>query len=154
MEDEKIAYVILFLEGPAYEWLEYYIFNDLIMGQRVVWLHNISLFWTEFKSRWGINKNEEFHIKLRKLMQEGSVQAYYTTFMMYAQPLGYDDVCLKDLFYYGLSGDIKKALMAQNYDHTAASTSLEALAQRALKIDQRLEEFQLQGQGQASLGSQ
>ncbi|KAF8750263.1 hypothetical protein RHS01_09487 [Rhizoctonia solani] len=51
------------------------------------------------------------------------------------------------MFYDGLSHKIKETLMVQDYDHADASVTLATLAEKALKVDQRLEQFAAQHKG-------
>ncbi|CUA70042.1 Transposon Tf2-12 polyprotein [Rhizoctonia solani] len=156
--DKQIAFIILCLDGKAHEWLEPYLKEDVVSGTRVAWLHSLNDFWTQFNARWNVqNRTENFRAKLCSLKQTKSVQEYFKDFQTYSQGLGYNDVSLRDMFYDGLSIKIKEMLMAQDFDHSDASISLQNLADKALKIDQRLEQFQAQNKGlshgQSSSGS-
>ncbi|CAE6469155.1 unnamed protein product [Rhizoctonia solani] len=140
--DVQIAIIISLLDGKAHEWLEPYLEDDVVKGNTVSWLHDLDDFWTQFNSRFAEqNRTENFRAKLRALKQTKSVQQYFKDFQTYSQGLGYNDVSLRDMFYDGLSLKIKEMLMAQDYDHNAATVSLQTLAEKALKIDQRLEQF-------------
>ncbi|KAF8747935.1 Chromo (CHRromatin Organization MOdifier) domain [Rhizoctonia solani] len=55
------------------------------------------------------------------------------------------------MFYDGLSHKIKETLMVQDYDHADASVTLATLAEKALKVDQRLEQFAAQHKGSSPL---
>jgi hypothetical protein len=143
--DEQIAFIISCLEGKAHEWLEPYLEQDIVSGTAVAWLHDLTGFWEQFNARWNVsNKTENFRAKFRALKHTKSVQEYFKDFQMYSQTLGYNDVSLRDFFYDGLSIKIKEMLMAQDFDHSASTVTLQALAEKALKIDQRLEAFQAQ----------
>jgi hypothetical protein len=143
--DEQIAFIISCLEGKAHEWLEPYLEQDIVSGSPVPWLHNLVDFWEQFNARWNVsNKTENFRAKFRALKHTKSVQEYFKDFQMYSQSLGYNDVSLRDFFYDGLSIKIKEMLMAQDFDHSEATVTLQSLAEKALKIDQRLEAFQAQ----------
>ncbi|CUA68987.1 Transposon Tf2-12 polyprotein [Rhizoctonia solani] len=156
--DKQIAFIISCLDGKAHEWLEPYLEEDVVSGTQVAWLHSLNDFWTQFNVRWNVqNRTENFRAKLRSLKQTKSVQEYFKDFQTYSQGLGYNDVSLWDMFYDGLSIKIKEMLMAQDFDHSDASISLQNLADKALKIDQHLEQFQAQNKGtshgQSSSGS-
>ncbi|KAF8761150.1 hypothetical protein RHS01_00327 [Rhizoctonia solani] len=72
-------------------------------------------------------------------------------FQTYSQGLGYNNPSLRDMFYDGLSHKIKETLMVQDYDHADASVTLATLAEKALKVDQRLEQFAAQHKGSSPL---
>jgi hypothetical protein len=149
--DEQIAFIISCLEGKAHEWLEPYLEQDIVSGTPVTWLHDLTGFWEQFNARWNVsNKTENFRAKFRALKHTKSVQEYFKDFQMYSQTLGYNDVSLRDFFYDGLSVKIKEMLMAQDFDHGDASVTLQTLADKALKIDQRLEAFQAQNKTSSS----
>ncbi|QRW27803.1 Transposon Tf2-7 polyprotein [Rhizoctonia solani] len=150
--EEQIAFIISCLEGKAHEWLEPYLEEDVVNNHPVAWLHSINGFWLQFNARWNVqNKTENYRAKFKTLKQTKSVQDYYKDFQTYSQNLGYNDISLRDFFYDGLSLKIKEMLMAQDYDHNASNVSLENLADKALKIDPRLEQFQAQHKGQTKL---
>ena len=143
--DEQIAFIISCLEGKAHEWLEPYLEQDIVTGTAVSWLHDLDDFWQQFNARWNVsNKTENFRAKFMSLKQTKSVQEYFKDFQTYSQNLGYNDVSLHDFFYDGLSIKVKEILMAQDFDHSEARVTLQILADKALKIDQRLEAFQAQ----------
>ncbi|KAF8749980.1 hypothetical protein RHS01_09602 [Rhizoctonia solani] len=146
--DEQIAFIISCLDGKAHEWLEPYLEEDVVKGNPVSWLHNLDAFWLQFNARWNVqNRTENFRAKLRTLKQTKGVQDYYKDFQTYSQGLGYNDPSLRDMFYDGLSHKIKETLMVQDYDHADASVTLATLAEKALKVDQRLEQFAAQHKG-------
>ncbi|KAF8747987.1 hypothetical protein RHS01_11135 [Rhizoctonia solani] len=130
--DEQIAFIISCLDGKAHEWLEPYLEEDVVKGILT----------------------ENFHAKLRTLKQTKGVQDYYKDFQTYSQGLGYNDPSLRDMFYDGLSHKIKETLMVQDYDHADASVTLATLAEKALKVDQRLEQFAAQHKGSSSSSNQ
>jgi hypothetical protein len=152
--DEQIAYIISCLDGKAHEWLEPYLEQDIVQGNIVPWLHDLTGFWTQFNARWNVsNKTENFRVKLKSLKQTKSVQEFFKDFQMYSQNLGYNDISLRDHFYDGLSVKIKEFLMAQGFDHADPNVSLQNLADKALQIDQRLEAFQAQNKTSSSSSS-
>ncbi|CUA73040.1 Transposon Tf2-7 polyprotein [Rhizoctonia solani] len=125
--------------------------TDAQIAYIVAWLADVTLFWTEFNTRWNVhNKKEGNRTKLRALHQTSGVQDYYKDFQTYSQGLGYNDNSLRDQFYDGLTIKIKEMMVSQNYDHSAAT--YEQLATKALEIDSRLEAFKAQ-QKQASSSS-
>ncbi|KAF8754242.1 hypothetical protein RHS01_06466 [Rhizoctonia solani] len=128
--DEQIAFIISCLDGKAHEWLEPYLEEDVVKG------------------------NPNFRAKLRTLKQTKGVQDYYKDFQTYSQGLGYNNPSLRDMFYDGLSHKIKETLMVQDYDHADASVTLATLAEKALKVDQRLEQFAAQHKGSSSSSNQ
>ncbi|KAJ1300966.1 hypothetical protein OPQ81_003391 [Rhizoctonia solani] len=149
--DEQIAFIISCLDGKAHEWLEPYLEDDEVKGNPVSWLHDVAAFWVQFNARWNVqNRTENFRAKLRALKQTKGVQEYFKDFQVYSQGLGYNDVSLRDMFYDGLTIKIKEMLMAQDFDHSEASVTLQTLAEKALKIDQRLEQFAAQNKGTSS----
>ncbi|KAF8757922.1 hypothetical protein RHS01_03566 [Rhizoctonia solani] len=155
MVDEQIAFIISCLDGKAHEWLEPYLEEDVVKGNPVSWLHNLDAFWLQFNARWNVqNRTENFRAKLRTLKQTKGVQDYYKDFQTYSQGLGYNDPSLRDMFYDGLSHKIKETLMVQDYDHADASVTLATLAEKALKVDQRLEQFAAQHKGSSSSSNQ
>ncbi|KAF8736660.1 hypothetical protein RHS02_06249, partial [Rhizoctonia solani] len=150
--DEQIAFIISCLDGKAHEWLEPYLEEDVVKGSPVSWLHNLDAFWLQFNAHWNVqNRTENFCAKLRTLKQTKGVQDYHKDFQTYSQGLGYNNTSLRDMFYNGLSHRIKETLMVQDYDHADASVTLDALAEKALKVDQRLEQFAAQYKGSSSL---
>ncbi|QRW24000.1 Transposon Tf2-1 polyprotein [Rhizoctonia solani] len=153
--DEQIAFIISCLDGKAHEWLEPYLEEDVVKGNPVSWLHNLDAFWLQFNARWNVqNRTENFRAKLRTLKQTKGVQDYYKDFQTYSQGLGYNDPSLRDMFYDGLSHKIKETLMVQDYDHADASVTLATLAEKALKVDQRLEQFAAQHKGSSPSSNQ
>ncbi|KAJ1299415.1 hypothetical protein OPQ81_012024 [Rhizoctonia solani] len=139
------------LDGKAHEWLEPYLEDDEVKGNPVSWLHDVAAFWVQFNACWNVqNRTENFRAKLCALKQTKGVQEYFKDFQVYSQGLGYNDVSLRDMFYDGLTIKIKEMLMAQDFDHSEASVTLQTLAEKALKIDQRLEQFAAQNKGTSS----
>ncbi|KAF8747817.1 hypothetical protein RHS01_11265 [Rhizoctonia solani] len=127
--DEQIAFIISCLDGKAHEWLEPYLEEDVVKGNPVSWLHNLDAFWLQFNARWNVqNRTENFRAKLRTLKQTKGVQDYYKDFQTYSQGL--------------------------DYDHADASVTLATLAEKALKVDQRLEQFAAQHKGSSSSSNQ
>ncbi|KAF8759035.1 hypothetical protein RHS01_02292 [Rhizoctonia solani] len=153
--DEQIAFIISCLDGKAHEWLDPYLEEDIVKGKPVSWLHNLDAFWLQFNGRWNVqNRTENFCAKLRTLKQTKGVQDYYKDFQTYSQGLGYNNPSLRDMFYDGLSHKIKETLMVQDYDHADASVTLATLAEKALKVDQHLEQFAAQHKGPSSSSNQ
>ena len=134
-DDQKIAFIISFLEGTAHDWLEPYMESDF-SGHIIPFLHNEALFWDQFKSRYGlVNRDETNRVKLKDLKQKGSVQDYLSLFETYSATLGYNDRALKDMFYDGLSPDVVNDMIAQDFNVSAPTTTCRAVQERALKID-------------------
>ncbi|KAJ1308203.1 hypothetical protein OPQ81_003918 [Rhizoctonia solani] len=151
MVDEQITFIISCLDGKAHEWLEPYLEDDEVKGNPVSWLHDVAAFWVQFNACWNIqNRTENFRAKLCAFKQTKGVQEYFKDFQVYSQGLGYNDVSLRDMFYDGLTIKIKEMLMAQDFDHSEASVTLQTLAEKALKIDQCLEQFAAQNKGTSS----
>jgi hypothetical protein len=149
--NEQIAFVISCLDGKAHEWLEPYLEQDVVQNVSVPWLHNLAEFWAQFNARWNVsNKTENFRSKFKALRQTKSVQEYFKDFQTYSQNLGYNDVSLRDFFYNGLTVKIKEIMMTQDFNHSAATVTLQQIADQALKIDQRLEVFQAQNKNTSS----
>jgi hypothetical protein len=147
--EEAIAFIISCLDGKAYDWLDPYREQDFVHGQPVTWLHDIDAFWEQFNLHWNVqNKTEDYRVKFRALKQGSkSAQEYYKDFQTYSQSLGYNGTALWDFFYDSLSVKIKEMLMAQDFDHSDASVTLEVLAAKTLKIDQQLSEFEAMNKG-------
>ncbi|KAF8754614.1 hypothetical protein RHS01_05832 [Rhizoctonia solani] len=133
--DEQIAFVISCLDGKAHEWLEPYLEEDIVKGKPVSWLHNLDAFWLQFNARWNVqNRTENFCAKLHTLKQTKGVQDYYKDFQTYSQGLGNSH--------------------GSDYDHADASVTLATLAEKALKVDQHLEQFAAQHKGSSSSSNQ
>ncbi|QRW10551.1 Transposon Tf2-12 polyprotein [Ceratobasidium sp. AG-Ba] len=149
--DKQVAFIISCLEGKAHDWLEPSLEQDVVQNTPVPWLHDVGQFWVQFNALWNVaNKTENFRAKFKALKQTKSVQEYHKDFQMYGQNLGYNDVSMRDFFYDGLTVKIKEMLMAQDFDHAADTVTLSILADKALKIDQRLEQFQAQTKSSGS----
>jgi hypothetical protein len=101
-EEERVTFIISYLEGTAHEWLQPYLEEDLFSNNpgQIIWLHNSTLFWDKFNKRWGvINHTENYCLKLRNLTQKKSVQDYLKDFQTYSAGLAYGDEALRDMFY-------------------------------------------------------
>ena len=121
--NKQIAFITSCLEGKAHEWLDPFLEQDVILGNPVAWLHDLSQFWTEFNTRWNAqNKKENNQGKLQALSQTHGVQEYHKDFQTYSQGLGYNDASLRDMFYDGLAVEIKKMMVSQDYNHTSVYT--------------------------------
>ncbi|QRV83530.1 Retrotransposon gag protein [Ceratobasidium sp. AG-Ba] len=140
-DDDKIAFIISYLDGKASEWIEPHMEHD-ILRQAVPWLHDVNLFWTEFEKRFGeIDRATKALKKLKSLKQKSSVQDYVTEFQSLAAYVNYDDLALRDMFYEGLKDEIKMAMLSQLFDVKDNSTTGQMVVDRALLIDQHLEQF-------------
>ncbi|QRV85638.1 Retrotransposon gag protein [Ceratobasidium sp. AG-Ba] len=140
-DDNKIAFIISYLDGKASEWIEPHMEHD-ILRQAVPWLHDVNLFWTEFEKRFGeIDQATKALKKLKSLKQKSSVQDYVTEFQSLAAYVNYDDLALRDMFYEGLKDEIKMAMLSQLFDVKDNSTTGQMVVDRALLIDQHLEQF-------------
>ncbi|KAF8748169.1 hypothetical protein RHS01_10985 [Rhizoctonia solani] len=138
MVDEQIAFIISCLDGKAHEWLEPYLEEDVVKGNPVSWLHNLDAFWLQFNARWNVqNRTENFRAKLRTLKQTKESKIITRT----SRPT------LKALVTTIL-------LSGTYYDHADASVTLATLAEKALKVDQRLEQFAAQHKGSSSSSNQ
>ncbi|QRV84431.1 Retrotransposon gag protein [Ceratobasidium sp. AG-Ba] len=120
-DDDKIAFIISYLDGKASEWIEPHMEHD-ILRQAVPWLHDALK-------------------KLKSLKQKSSVQDYVTEFQSLAAYVNYDDLALRDMFYEGLKDEIKMAMLSQLFDVKDNSTTGQMVVDRALLIDQHLEQF-------------
>ncbi|QRV95931.1 Retrotransposon gag protein [Ceratobasidium sp. AG-Ba] len=113
-----------------------------VLRQAVPWLHNVNLFWAEFKKRFGeIDRATKALKKLKTLKQKSSVQDYVTEFQSLAAYVNYDDLALRDMFYEGLKDEIKMAMLSQLFDVKDNATTGQMVVDRALLIDQHLEQF-------------
>jgi hypothetical protein len=150
--EEAITFIISCLDSKAYDWLDPYREQDFVHGEPVPWLHDIDAFWEQFNLCWNIqNKTEDYQVKFRALKQGSKLgQEYYKDFQTYSQSLGYNGTALWDFFYDSLSVKIKEMLMAQDFDHSDASVTLEVLAAKTLKIDQKLSKFMAMNKGSTS----
>ncbi|KAF8604284.1 hypothetical protein BDV93DRAFT_507921 [Ceratobasidium sp. AG-I] len=124
-DDQKIAFVISFLEGTAHDWLEPYLESDF-SGHPIAFLHNENLFWDQFRSCYGLD-----------LKQKGSVQDYLSFFETYSATLGYSDRILKDMFFDCLLVDVINDMIAQDFDVLATNTACCMVIEQALKINKR-----------------
>ncbi|QRV96917.1 Retrotransposon gag protein [Ceratobasidium sp. AG-Ba] len=141
LDDDKIAFIISYLDGKAAEWVEPHMEHD-ILRQAVPWLHNVNLFWAEFEKRFGeIDRATKALKKLKSLKQKSSVQDYVTEFQSLAAYVNYDDLALRDMFYEGLKDEIKTAMLSQLFDVKDNTTTGQMVVDRALLIDQHLEQF-------------
>ncbi|QRV73567.1 Retrotransposon gag protein [Ceratobasidium sp. AG-Ba] len=140
-DDDKIAFIISYLDGKASEWIEPHMKHD-ILWQAVPWLHDVNLFWAEFEKRFGeIDRATKALKKLKSLKQKSLVQDYVTEFQSLAAYVNYDDLALRDMFYEGLKDEIKMAMLSQLFDVKDNSTTGQMVVDRALLIDQHLEQF-------------
>ncbi|KDN35596.1 hypothetical protein RSAG8_11458, partial [Rhizoctonia solani AG-8 WAC10335] len=127
----------------AHEWLNPYLEQDVVHSTLVVWLHDVNLFWTEFDARWNVqNKKESNRSKLWNLVQTKTFQEYHKDFQTYSQGLSYNDDALCDMLYDGISIEIKRMMVTQNFDHSTITSN--TLVAKALEIESRLEAFNLQ----------
>ncbi|QRV73676.1 Retrotransposon gag protein [Ceratobasidium sp. AG-Ba] len=141
LDDDKIAFIISYLDGKASEWIEPHMEHD-VLRQAVPWLHNVTLFWAEFKKRFGeIDRATKALKKLKSLKQKATVQDYVTEFQSLAAYVNYDDLALRDMFYEGLKDEIKMAMLSQLFDVKDDATTGQMVVDRALLIDQHLEQF-------------
>ncbi|QRV96791.1 Transposon Tf2-12 polyprotein [Ceratobasidium sp. AG-Ba] len=79
--------------------------------------------------------------KLKNLKQKLSVQDYVTKFQSLAAYVNYDDLALRDMFYEGLKDEIKMAMLSQMFDVKDTTTTGQMVVDRALLINQHLEQF-------------
>ncbi|QRV84679.1 Retrotransposon gag protein [Ceratobasidium sp. AG-Ba] len=144
-DDDKIAFIISYLDGKAAEWVEPHMEHD-VLRQAVPWLHNVNLFWAEFEKRFGeIDRATKALKKLKSLKQKSSVQDYVTEFQSLAAYVNYDDLALCNMFYEGLKDEIKMAMLSQLFDVKDSATTGQMVVDRALLIDQHLEQFSVKG---------
>ncbi|QRV81755.1 Retrotransposon gag protein [Ceratobasidium sp. AG-Ba] len=104
-DDDKIAFIISYLDGKASEWIEPHMEHDILWQAK------------------------------------SSVQDYVTEFQSLAAYVNYDDLALRDMFYEGLKDEIKMAMLSQLFDVKDNSTTGQMVVDRALLIDQHLEQF-------------
>ncbi|QRW05899.1 Retrotransposon gag protein [Ceratobasidium sp. AG-Ba] len=105
-DEDKIAFILSYLDGKAAEWIEPHALK-----------------------------------KLKNLRQKRSVQDYVTEFQTLATHVNYDDLALRDMFYEGLKDEIKMAMLSQMFNVKDDNTSGQMVVDRALLIDQHLEQF-------------
>ncbi|QRV99281.1 hypothetical protein RhiJN_27300 [Ceratobasidium sp. AG-Ba] len=105
-DDDKIAFIISYLDGKASEWIEPHMEHDVL-----------------------------------RQAQKSSVQDYVTEFQSLAAYVNYDDLALRDMFYEGLKDEIKMAMLSQLFDVKDNATTGQMVVDRALLIDQHLEQF-------------
>ncbi|QRV78755.1 Retrotransposon gag protein [Ceratobasidium sp. AG-Ba] len=140
-DNNKIAFIILYLDGKASEWIEPHMEHD-VLRQTVPWLHNVNLFWAEFEKRFGeIDRATKALKNLKSLKQKSSVQDYVTEFQSLAAYVNCDDLALHDMFYEGLKDEIKMAMLSQLFDVKDSAITGQMVVDRALLIDQHLEQF-------------
>ncbi|QRW02444.1 Transposon Tf2-7 polyprotein [Ceratobasidium sp. AG-Ba] len=104
-DNGKIAFIILYLDGKASEWIEPHMEHDVLRQAK------------------------------------SSVQDYVTEFQSLAAYVNYDNLALRDMFYEGLKGEIKMAMLSQLFDVKDNTTTGQMVVDRALLIDQHLEQF-------------
>ncbi|QRV84412.1 Retrotransposon gag protein [Ceratobasidium sp. AG-Ba] len=104
-DDDKIAFIISYLDGKASEWIEPHMEHDVLRQTK------------------------------------SSVQDYVTEFQSLAAYVNYDDLALRDMFYEGLKDEIKMAMLSQLFDVKDDTTTGQMVVDRALLIDQHLEQF-------------
>ncbi|QRW02625.1 Retrotransposon gag protein [Ceratobasidium sp. AG-Ba] len=99
-------------------------------------------FWAKFEKRFReIDRATKALKKLKTLKQKSSVQDYVTEFQSLAAYINYDDVAIRDMFYEGLEDEIKMAMLLQLFNVKDNSTTGQMVVDRALLIDQHLEQF-------------
>src|SRR6185295_8803134 len=60
-DENKIWFIISYLEGAARKWLKPHMDAELIGNQQVPWLHDLGQFWGQFEQHFGeINKEETY----------------------------------------------------------------------------------------------
>ncbi|QRW02580.1 hypothetical protein RhiLY_01579 [Ceratobasidium sp. AG-Ba] len=116
-DDNKIAFIISYLDGKASEWIEPHMEHD-VLRQAVPCLK-----------------------KLKSLKQKAAVQDYVTEFQSLAAYVNYNDLALRDMFYEGLKDEIKMAMLSQLFNVKDDATTGQMVVDRALLIDQHLEQF-------------
>ncbi|QRW05893.1 Transposon Tf2-12 polyprotein [Ceratobasidium sp. AG-Ba] len=141
LDNKKIAFIISYLDSKASEWIEPHLEFD-VLHRPVNWLHNVNLFWAEFEKRFvKIDCAAKALKKLKTLRQKQSVQDYVTEFQTLATHVNYDNLALRNMFYEGLKDKIKMAMLSQMFNVKDDNTSGQMVVNRALLIDQHLEQF-------------
>ncbi|QRW03988.1 Retrotransposon gag protein [Ceratobasidium sp. AG-Ba] len=141
LEEDKIAFILSYLDSKAVEWIEPHIEFDML-HRPVAWLHDGNLFWAEFEKRFGeIDRSTKALKELKTLCQKKSVQDYVTEFQTLATHVNYDDMAIRDMFYKGLKDEIKMAMLSQMFNVKDDTTSGQMVVDCALLIDQHLEQF-------------
>lgn len=132
-EQSKVFYAIGYLRGSAFELVEPYL-DETRHLTRPAWLDTFSAFAGHLNSAFGIvDEVQQAERRIRTLQQTGSASQYYTRFLSLASLLDWDDHALRSQFYFGLKPHIKDDLA-----HHDRPTSLEALKELAIRIDNRL----------------
>ncbi|QRW11649.1 Retrotransposon gag protein [Ceratobasidium sp. AG-Ba] len=106
LDEDKIAFIISYLDGKASDWIEPHMEHDVL-----------------------------------RQAQKSSVQDYVTEFQSLAAYVNYDDLALRDMFYEGLKDEIKMAMLSQLFNVKDNATTGQMVVDRALLIDQHLEQF-------------
>jgi hypothetical protein len=134
-EEQAARFIISYFDGAPKAWVQPFLEQEMLQNHRVPWLHSLGDFLAEFIARFGeANRDENACIKLKKLKHHGTVQDYLTGFQTHSASLGYNDVVLRDMFYDGLSQEIREDMLAQDFEPAGTTTFLE-IAERALRID-------------------
>ena len=146
----KINFLVGYLEGDAQKWLTPYLVEEGRNWGSIPFLTSWNLFWQQMQVRFGEhNREEKYRLQLAKLKQRTDVQAYLSEFRRLAQPLGYNDTILRDMFYDGLKPEVHTMMMNSRYiprQHT-----MEEVFQESLLIWEQLEAYrQLHPQHQPS----
>lgn len=132
-EHSKVFYAIGYLRGSAFELVEPYL-DETRHLIRPVWFDTFSAFASHLNSAFGIvDEAQQAERRLRNLQQTGSASQYYTRFLSLSSLLDWDDHALRSQFYHGLKSHIKDDLA-----HHDRPTSLEALKDLTIRIDNRL----------------
>ena len=146
----KINFVVGYLEGNAQKWLTPYLVEEGRNCGSIPFLTSWNLFWQQVQVRFGEhNREEKYCLQLAKLRQRTDVQAYLSEFRRLAQPLGYNDTILRDMFYDGLKPEVHTMMM--NSCYIPCQHTMEEVFQESLLIWEQLEAYrQLHPQHQPS----
>ena len=132
-----------FLDSEAGDWATPYReeFGGGVMPFRGAWSTCVD----EFKKRFSVVTVEDAaRTELKKTRQgKGTVVQYESRFNQYADKSKYNKIALRELFYEGLSEDMKKRLLNTVED----VTSLDDLKKVALKLDKNQIEYDRSRQG-------
>ena len=133
LEAIKINFVVGYLEGDAQKWLTPYLVEEGRNRGYITFLTSWNLFWQQMQIRFGEHNHEEkYCLQLAKLKQQTDVQAYLSKFRCLAQPFGYNNTILQDMFYDRLKSEVHTMMMNLHYiacQHTMEEVFQESLLQ-------------------------
>jgi hypothetical protein len=146
-EERKIMFIVSYLRGTAYAWIEDRLGNYLIRGKdsphrRL--FNSINHFYDDFRMVFGdVDEKRTAERELKALKQKTSAADYSAHFQRISAHLAWGDEALLATYYDGLKDLVKDEIIRKENQPTTLSAMIEA----SIKIDNRLFERQLQKKG-------